>query len=147
MNPIRYFLGGTISTVLHGVKAKCKEEELSYFDTPSSQTCAEYVQDFLSQNAGYLMNPEATESCAYCKFDTGDAYAQTLDYHYADRWRNWAVLIRWTLNLLAIWLFTWLHRSKLRKWTSRRDGGSSAWLISWSLIMTYVYKSSQVPLL
>lgn len=74
VNPIRYFLGGTVSTVLHGVEAKCKEEELTYFDTPGSQTCAEY-QDLLSQNAGYLINLEATESCAYCKLNTGDDYA------------------------------------------------------------------------
>lgn len=116
VNPIRYFLGGTVSTVVHGVEAKCREEELTYFDTPGSQTCAEYVGEFLSQNAGYLINPEATESCAYCKFNTGDDYAQTLDYHYVDRWRNWAVLLGWALfNLLAIWFFTWLYRSKLRK--------------------------------
>jgi ABC-type multidrug transport system permease subunit len=116
VDPMRYFLGGTVSTVLHGAEVHCKEEELTYFDTPDSQTCGRYVQDFLSQNAGYLINPEAKESCAYCKFNTGDDYALTLDYHYTQRWRNWAVLLGWALfNLLAIWFFTWLYRSKLRR--------------------------------
>jgi ATP-binding cassette subfamily G (WHITE) protein 2 (SNQ2) len=116
VDPLRYFLGGTVSSVLHGVEANCSPEDLTYFDPPGAQTCARYAQDFLSQHAGYLLNPDATESCAYCKFNVGDDYGQTLDYYYADRWRDWAVLLGFALaNLLAIWFFTWLYRSKLRK--------------------------------
>jgi ATP-binding cassette subfamily G (WHITE) protein 2 (SNQ2) len=116
VDPLRYFLGGTVSSVLHNVKAHCSEEDLTYFDPPSSQTCAAYANDFLSQNAGYLVNPDAAESCAYCKFDYGDDYSQTLDCYYTDRWRDWAVLLGFALaNLLAIWFFTWLYRVESRK--------------------------------
>jgi ATP-binding cassette subfamily G (WHITE) protein 2 (SNQ2) len=116
VDPIRYFLGGTVSSVLHGVKAHCSPEDLTYFDPPGTQMCAEYARNFLEQNVGYLLNPDATESCAYCKFNVGDDYGRTLDYFYDDRWRDWAVLLGFALaNLLGIWFFTWLSRSKLRK--------------------------------
>jgi ATP-binding cassette subfamily G (WHITE) protein 2 (SNQ2) len=116
VDPMRYFLGATVSTVVHNVEAKCNGDDLTYFDPPSLQTCGEYAADFLSQHAGYLVDPQATESCAYCKFNTGDDYSKTLDYYYDDRWRDWAVLLGWTLvNLFGIWLFTWLYRVKLRK--------------------------------
>lgn len=116
VDPLRYFLGGTVSSVLHNVKAKCSQEDLSVFDPPSAQTCASYMADFLSEHPGYLVNPNATENCEYCRFSYGDDYGATLDYYYSDRWRDWAVLLGWSLlNLVAIWFFTWLYRVKLRK--------------------------------
>jgi ATP-binding cassette subfamily G (WHITE) protein 2 (SNQ2) len=116
VDPLRYFLGGTVSSVLHNVKAECSVEDLTLFDPPSSQSCASYAAEFLSEHAGYLVNPNATESCAYCRYSYGDDYAQTLDYYHGDRWRDWAVLLGFAIaNVLAIWFFTWLYRVKMRK--------------------------------
>jgi ATP-binding cassette subfamily G (WHITE) protein 2 (SNQ2) len=116
VNPLRYFLGGTVSNVLHGVVAHCKESDLTIFDSPQNATCFEYAEAFLSANPGYLTNPDATSDCGYCRYNVGDDYAATLDYYYSDRWRNWAVLLGWALlNMLAVWFFTWLYRIKLRK--------------------------------
>ncbi|KAJ6127596.1 hypothetical protein N7523_003208 [Penicillium sp. IBT 18751x] len=116
VDPLRYFIGGTVSNVLHGVKAHCKDSDLTLFDPPPGSTCYDYAANFLSENVGYLANPNATESCGYCKYSYGDDYAATLDYYHQDRWRDWAVLLGWCLvNMAAIWFFTWLYRMKLRK--------------------------------
>jgi ABC-type multidrug transport system permease subunit len=116
VDPLRYFLGGTVSSVLHGVKAECSKEDLTYFDPPSNQTCYEYAEDFLSKSTGYLTNPNGTESCAFCKYTYGDDYASSMDYYYKDQWRDWAVLLGFGLaNVACIWFFTWLYRVKLRK--------------------------------
>ncbi|KAJ5679477.1 hypothetical protein N7462_007721 [Penicillium macrosclerotiorum] len=116
VDPLWYFLGGTVSNVLHGVQAHCKESDLTIFNPPANSTCYEYAASFLSQDPGYLTNPNATSSCGYCKFSYGDDYAATLDYYQKDRWRDWAVLLGWCLaNMLGIWFFTWLYRVKLRK--------------------------------
>lgn len=116
INPLRYFFGGTVSSVLHGIKAHCKQSDLTIFDSPVGMTCYEYAADFLSQSPGYLTNPNATNSCAYCKYSYGDNYSDTLDYRYSQRWWNWAVLLGFGLaNILCVWFFTWLFRIKLRK--------------------------------
>ncbi|CAI7665813.1 unnamed protein product [Penicillium viridicatum] len=116
IDPLRYFLGGTVANVLHNVKARCKESDLTIFDPPPNSTCLQYAKDFLSENAGYLTNPGATDSCAYCKFNYGDDYAATLDYYVGDRWRDWAVLLGFFFfNMGFIWFFTWLYRIKLHK--------------------------------
>lgn len=31
--------------------------------------------------------------CDYCRYSTGDDYLATLDFSYADRRRDWAVLL------------------------------------------------------
>jgi ABC-type multidrug transport system permease subunit len=116
VDPLRYFMGGAVSNVLHGVVAHCKQSDLTIFDPPQNATCLEYAADFLEVNPGYLTNPGATADCAYCRFNTGDDYAATLDYYHSDRWRDWAVLLGWSLlNVLLVWFFTWLYRMKLRK--------------------------------
>jgi ATP-binding cassette subfamily G (WHITE) protein 2 (SNQ2) len=117
VDPLRYFLGGTVSSVLHGVEAHCGPDDVTAFDIPpGARSCGAYAREFLSRNAGYLLNPDASGDCAYCKFGVGDDYGGTLDYYYADRWRDWAVLLGWALaNLVGVWFFTWLYRSKLRK--------------------------------
>ncbi|KAL4766906.1 ABC-2 type transporter-domain-containing protein [Aspergillus nidulans var. acristatus] len=116
VDPLRYFLGGTTANVLHGVKAECKQSDLTIFDPPPNSTCQEYAARFLSQSAGYLSNPDSTGDCGYCKFSYGDDYAATLGYYHGDRWRDWAVLLGWCLaNMAGILFFTWLYRIKLRK--------------------------------
>lgn len=116
VDPLRYFMGGAVSNVLHGVAAHCKKSDLTIFDPPQNATCMEYAARFLSGNPGYLANPEATSDCAYCRYSTGDDYAAIMDYYYGDRWRDWAVLLGWSLlNILLVWFFTWLYRMKLRK--------------------------------
>ncbi|KAJ5187570.1 hypothetical protein N7449_010564 [Penicillium cf. viridicatum] len=116
VDPLRYFLGGTVSNALHGVKAHCKESDLTIFHPPSGSTCYNYAADFLRENSGHLTNPNATSSCGYCKFSYGDDFAATLDYYQKDRWRDWAVLLGWCFaNMLGIWFFTWLYRIKLHK--------------------------------
>ncbi len=116
VDPLRYFLGGTVSNVLHGVKAQCKRSDLTIFDPPPNSTCQEYAASFLSRSAGYITNPDSTNDCGYCKYSYGDDYSVTMDYYHTDRWRDWAVLLGWCFaNMAGILFFTWLYRVKLRK--------------------------------
>lgn len=46
-DPMRYFFGATISTVLHGVKeVQCLLSDMALFDPPQDQTCEEYLHQF-----------------------------------------------------------------------------------------------------
>lgn len=116
VDPLRYCPGGTVSNVLHGVKAQCKRSDLTIFDPPPNSTCQEYAASFLSRSAGYITNPDSTNDCGYYKYSYGDDHSVTMDYYHTDRWRDWAVLLGWCFaNMAGILFFTWLYRVKLRK--------------------------------
>ncbi|CAH0051763.1 unnamed protein product [Clonostachys solani] len=116
VDPLRYFLGGTVSNVLDGVKVECNQNDLTFFDPPANQTCFEYAESFLSTSTGYLINHDAVDSCGFCKYTKGQHYTDTMDYFSHDRWRDWAVLLGFSFfNVAGIWFFTWLYRVKLRR--------------------------------
>lgn len=102
-DPLRYFFGGSISSVMHKVNVTCKPRDYAQFISPANQTCQQYAADFLSMNAGYLVNPDGTDVCDYCKYSTGDDYLDTLDFAYADRWRDWAVFLGFFVLRILGW--------------------------------------------
>lgn len=115
VDPMRYYLGAVISSAMDGVAVNCAARDLAYFDPPPEQTCYEYAASFLSTSAGYLMNPNSTSDCSYCKYTTGNDYLDVLDYSYSDHWRDWAVFLGWCLvNFLLIWFVTWVTRIRYR---------------------------------
>ncbi|GLB08738.1 hypothetical protein AtubIFM57258_004643 [Aspergillus tubingensis] len=116
-DPLTFFFEPTVSTVLHGVNVTCGSSDLAVFNPPSGQTCGQYLKDYMERNPGYLENPAATQNCGYCKYSLGDDYAKTLNYYYADRWRDWAVFLGFCItNYILVYLVTWIHRVKMRQW-------------------------------
>lgn len=76
LNPFHYLFGGLMAPVVWNVQVECLPNELTSFRVPDGQTCGEYMADFLSSNAGYVDDPDATGSCNYCAYSTGAEYAQ-----------------------------------------------------------------------
>jgi ABC-type multidrug transport system permease subunit len=119
-DPLRYYLGGTVATVLNAVQAQCNEGDLAVFDPVPGLTCIEYASVYMESSPGYLVNPTATTSCEYCQYSTGKDYSSTLDYHYSERWWYWAVFLAFALcNILLLFLVTALMRVKLRLWKKK----------------------------
>lgn len=116
-DPMRYYFGATVSSVLHNVKAVCKPEDLAIFDPPPGQTCGEYVQAYVSSNPGYLQNASATSSCKYCPYSVGDDYSSTMTFAYGDRWRDFGVFLAFCIsNLVVVFFVTWIARVVIRRW-------------------------------
>ncbi|KAF9871112.1 ABC drug exporter [Colletotrichum karsti] len=115
VDPMRYFIGAIVSSAMNEVEVHCAERDLAHFIPPAGETCYDYAASFLETSAGYLLNPNGTEGCSYCKYTTGNDYLDTLDYAYADRWRDWAVFLGWCLvNFGLIWFVTWVSRIRFR---------------------------------
>ncbi|PYH33974.1 uncharacterized protein BO87DRAFT_436541 [Aspergillus neoniger CBS 115656] len=93
IDPMRYFFGASLGSVLHGVAVECSSSDLVVFDAPPGSTCGQYAAAFLGSNPGYIVNPNATADCSYCPYSVGDEYLDTLDYSYGQRWWNWAVFV------------------------------------------------------
>ncbi|KAJ5335527.1 hypothetical protein N7452_007930 [Penicillium brevicompactum] len=116
-DPMRYYFGATVSSVLHNVKAVCKPEDLAVFDPPPGQTCGEYVQAYMGSNPGYLQSTTETSSCKYCPYSVGDDYSRNLDFYFTDRWRDLGVFLAFCLsNFLIVFLATWVGRVLIRRW-------------------------------
>ncbi|KAJ5859609.1 hypothetical protein N7534_004886 [Penicillium rubens] len=116
-DPMRYYFGAIVSSVLHNTEAVCKQKDFATFHPPSGQTCGEYMHNYTSSNPGYLVDPSATSLCQYCPYSDGDDYSKTLGFIYDDRWRDWAVFLGFCLtNLALIFFISWLTRVQIRRW-------------------------------
>ncbi|GKZ20907.1 hypothetical protein AbraIFM66951_009229 [Aspergillus brasiliensis] len=113
VDPMRYFFGASLGSVLHGVPVHCASSDLVTFDAPPGDTCGQYAAAFLESNPGYLVNPNATADCSYCPYSIGDEYLATLDYSYGQRWWNWAVFVGFCCtNFVLLFAIVWFTKGR-----------------------------------
>lgn len=100
INLFTYLMGGLLIFPLFDKEVRCKESEFAVFDTPSNQTCREYLAEYMQgQGLGSnLVNLDATSVCRVCKHTRGSDCLETvnLDYYYG--WRD--------IGILAIFVFS-----------------------------------------
>ena len=117
VSPLTYLVAGWAATGLSGRMVDCADNELAQFDPPPSQTCGEYLADYISAGAvGQLENPEATSQCRYCPLSTSDQFLASVNISYDERWRNfgigWAYIV---FNIAAAVLLYYMFR--VRYWS------------------------------
>lgn len=73
VTPFTYWIGGVLTSVLHGVPVICDKSELTIFRSPPGLTCGEYAGPWLAEKGvGYLSNPNEMGECGYCEYSYGD---------------------------------------------------------------------------
>jgi ATP-binding cassette subfamily G (WHITE) protein 2 (SNQ2) len=87
LDPFTYLIGGLLEPVIWDVDVKCKQKEVTQISLPSGSTCGEYMADFLSSNAGYVLDPNNSTSCEYCEYTTGADYLKTMNIN--ERYYGW----------------------------------------------------------
>ena len=92
VSPFTYWIGGIVSTVLHGRAVECSPAETLVFSPPGGMTCGEYLAPLSGKTPGVLQNPSDGESCRYCGFAVADQYLAGVDVFWADRWRNFGIV-------------------------------------------------------
>lgn len=101
LNPFNYLMGSLLIFSTYGVDVQCKEQEFAIFDTPTGQTCAKYLADYL-QGMGSrtnLVNPDATSGCRVCQYRNGADYLYTLnleDYYFG--WRDAGIVALFAIS-------------------------------------------------
>lgn len=89
LDPFNYLVSGLLGELIWDLKIECNADELVSFAIPKGQTCGEYMADFLSSAAGYVVDPNSTDGCSYCKYTTGADYANALNWSKkSDSWRD-----------------------------------------------------------
>ncbi|KAL4799196.1 ABC-2 type transporter-domain-containing protein [Aspergillus venezuelensis] len=87
LDPFTYLVGGLLTPVLWDVNVTCSDSEYVRFSAPDGQTCGAYMAEFLSSNAGYILNPNATGTCEFCQYSSGADYAKT--FNLSERYYGW----------------------------------------------------------
>ncbi|CAM1507980.1 Fc.00g048280.m01.CDS01 [Cosmosporella sp. VM-42] len=116
LDPFNYLVGGLFGPIIWDVKVECHLNELTSFNAPNGQTCGEYMAEFLSANAGYIANPDATGDCNYCPYSTGADYARTFNLkeeYYG--WRDTGITALFCISSYALVFLMMKLRSKKTK--------------------------------
>ncbi|KAJ6151805.1 hypothetical protein N7470_006933 [Penicillium chermesinum] len=87
LDSFTYLVGGLLGEVLWDVKVTCEPSEYVIFKAPDGQTCGEYMANFLSSQAGYLLDANATSQCSFCQYSTGADYAKT--FNLKEKYYSW----------------------------------------------------------
>ena len=88
VSPYTYIIQNLIASFLHQRKVECADKELSVLEPPQGTTCGDYMGPFIENAGGYLVDPNSTESCGYCRYTNADEYLLTLYTKYSYIWRN-----------------------------------------------------------
>ncbi|KAL5606923.1 hypothetical protein BROUX41_003299 [Berkeleyomyces rouxiae] len=102
VSPFTYWIGGIVSTMLHGRKVVCSASETSRFNPPSGMTCGTYLADYLVDATGVLQNPNDTTDCRYCAYTVADQYLKPSKIEWSDKWRNYGIM--WVFVLFNIFV-------------------------------------------
>ncbi|KAJ2235056.1 ATP-binding cassette transporter snq2 [Coemansia sp. RSA 1722] len=101
LSPYTYFIEGVITNDLYQTPIRCKRGEFFNFTPPSGQSCQEFAGDWLSSNVGYIRDISSTTTCEYCPYSVGEDYYRNLNWSFSHRWRNWCILLGFTVfNIL-----------------------------------------------
>ncbi|KAH7144143.1 ABC-2 type transporter [Dactylonectria estremocensis] len=121
VSPFTYWVGGIVSTLLHGRTVECSVDETSVFDPPQNQTCGDYLSEFLSEASGSLQNPDATEQCRYCSLTVADQYLSGSNIFYSERFRNFGIVWAFIFFNIFIAVATY-YMFRVRTWNFKAFG-------------------------
>lgn len=110
-SPFTYFIQNFLILSLKAVEVKCKKNELAVFQPPSGETCMKFAEQYIAGKGGYLLNPNSTSNCAYCKYTDGLEYLKSLNISVSNEWRNFGFFWVYILfNVFCMLTFYYLFR-------------------------------------
>ncbi|RVX71601.1 hypothetical protein B0A52_03785 [Exophiala mesophila] len=120
INPFTYLMGGLLLFPNWDIVIECSEKELAIFDPPANQTCAQYLEDYMTTPFGMasnLLNPDAQNGCQVCQYRSGSDWLRSLntkDYYYG--WRDIGIVAIFVCSSYAlVYLMMKLRTKKSKK--------------------------------
>ncbi|KAK6725417.1 hypothetical protein SNK04_004222 [Fusarium graminearum] len=115
VGPFTYWISGIVTMILPRIAVQCADSELIRFNAPSNTTCGAYAQDWMDTTKGYLADPDATSSCGYCQYASGEEYLSTLQVEASDAWPYFAIFVLFNVtNYLSVYL--WVYVKSVKGW-------------------------------
>lgn len=110
-NPLTWLSRGMLGSMMHGLEVRCDPSELVTFRPPSGQTCGEYAGEWIAKASGYIVDLNASDSCQYCIYKSGDEYLATINVQPDKRWRELGIFCVYIFsNLVLVYAMYWAFR-------------------------------------
>lgn len=111
ISPFTYLVSAILSTAVANTNAVCAQNEYVTFPPPLGMTCGDYMQKYIDQAGGYLLDKKANSTCRYCTIGDTNVFLAGVKSHYGDRWRNFGLLWVYIIfNIFAALALYWLLR-------------------------------------
>ncbi|KAL5529897.1 SNQ2_4 [Sanghuangporus sanghuang] len=114
--PFTYFIEGVLGQTLGGSEVRCSPSELAIIDPPNSQTCGQYLNNYIAFAGGYLQNPDAISNCEFCPYRFANQFLElSFNIFYKNHWRDFGLLMVYVaFNIAATYALTYIFRIRLR---------------------------------
>ena len=89
LSPFTYIVEGLLGQALGHLPIRCANVELVPITPPSGQTCQQYMGPYIAANGGYITDPNATDTCHFCQYDSTDGFlGNSFNVFYSHHWRD-----------------------------------------------------------
>ncbi|KAH8684103.1 ABC-2 type transporter-domain-containing protein [Ilyonectria robusta] len=116
VSPLSYWISAVLSTGLANVEVTCASNEYTNVSPPVGQRCGQYMADYVSRVGGYLLNPEATSECSYCRMKDTNVFLSGISSEYSTRWRDfgfmWVYIVFNIVAALALYYLVRMPKGK-----------------------------------
>ncbi|KAI9874352.1 MAG: hypothetical protein M1830_009844 [Pleopsidium flavum] len=116
VSPLTYLVGGMMSTGLANAEVVCSSIELLTFNSPSGQTCGDYLTEYISSAGGRVLNPDTMGQCQFCPLVETNTFLATIGVKFDNRWRDFGLqLVYIAFNICGTFVLYWLVRVPKRQ--------------------------------
>jgi len=116
VSPFTYLASAMLSVAVANTNVVCAANELLHFAPLAGQTCGEYMTQHIKTAGGYLVNPNATDTCSFCTVNDTNTFLAGTHSYYSERWRNLGIVLSYSIFNIAGALFIyWLIRVPKKK--------------------------------
>ncbi|OJD40677.1 abc transporter cdr4 [Diplodia corticola] len=111
VSPLTYLVAGLISAGLGGTEVSCSSVEVREMTAPHGMSCGDYLSVYVNTAGGRVLNPGSSGQCRFCPLVHADAYLESANIEYMERWRNLGLIFAYiTFNVCGTFLLYWVAR-------------------------------------
>ncbi|KAI8156818.1 ZEB2-regulated ABC transporter 1 [Colletotrichum sp. SAR 10_70] len=111
VSPFTYLISSILSTGLANSDVVCSGNEYIHFNPPANDTCGTFMQGYIDQAGGYLLNPDATTDCSFCSIANTNVFLTQISSNFDNRWRDFGIgMVYIVFNIAASLFLYWLVR-------------------------------------
>ncbi|RFU27150.1 hypothetical protein B7463_g9178, partial [Scytalidium lignicola] len=111
VSPFTYLIESMLATGVSDTNVVCANNEYLRFNPPAGQTCGVYMDRYIAQNGGYLVDSSATSNCSFCPISNTNSFLAGLSADSDNTWRDFGLLwVYITFNVFGALFLYWLVR-------------------------------------
>ncbi|KGK38353.1 hypothetical protein JL09_g2534, partial [Pichia kudriavzevii] len=73
-NPFTFWIASVLGAGVGDTPLVCSSKEIVYFAPPKGETCTTYIQPYIDEAGGYLVDSEREGYCGFCTASNTNAY-------------------------------------------------------------------------